>query len=105
MASGLLKRNISAATGVVASAAPATRPAVPEPVDRRTVAVSNQTASTPSIACGTRIAHDDRPKTRTERAIGHSARGVLSTVMALAASEEPKKNAVHDSEPAWTAAE
>ena len=65
---------------------------------------SSQTASTPSIACGARMLHDERPKTRTDRLIGHSASGVLSTVIALAASEEPKKNAVHDSEPAWAAA-
>ena len=37
--------------------------------------------------------------------MGHSDIGVLSTVIELAASEEPKKNAFHDSEPAWTAAE
>ena len=47
----------------------------------------------------------ERPKIRTESAIGHSASGVLSTVIELAASEEPKKNAFHDSDPAWTAAE
>ena len=47
----------------------------------------------------------DSPKSRTERAIGHSESGVLSTVMEFAASLEPKKNAVHDSEPACTAAE
>ena len=49
--------------------------------------------------------HDERPKSRTDSAIGHSASGVLSTVIELAASEEPKKNAFHDSEPACAAAE
>ena len=49
--------------------------------------------------------HDESPKTRTDSAIGHSASGVLSTVIELAASEEPKKNAFHDSEPACAAAE
>jgi hypothetical protein len=44
--------------------------------------------------------HEESPNRRTERAIGHSASGALSTVMAFAASEEPKKNAFHDSEPA-----
>ena len=49
--------------------------------------------------------HEDNPKTRTESAIGQMARGVLSTVMLLAASEEPKRNAFHDADPAWAAAE
>ena len=49
--------------------------------------------------------HDDSPKTFTDSAIGHSDSGVLSTVIELAASEEPKKNAFQDSEPAWAAAE
>ena len=69
------------------------------------MAVSSQTASTPSIACGTRIDHEDSPNTRTDSAIGHSASGVLSTVIEFAASEEPKKNAFHDSDPACAAAE
>ena len=49
--------------------------------------------------------HEDSPKTRTESAIGQMANGVLSTVMLLAASEEPKKNAFQDADPAWAAAE
>ena len=49
--------------------------------------------------------HDESPKIRTDSAIGHSDSGVLSTVIELAASEEPKKNAFQDSEPAWAAAE
>ena len=49
--------------------------------------------------------HDESPKTRTESPIGQSANGVLSTVIEFAASEEPKKNAFHDSEPACAAAE
>lgn len=103
-ASGLLNRNISVATGVSASTAPASSPAAPEPVVRRTVACSSATAATPSSACGTRIAHDDRPNSRTESAIGQRLSGVLSTVIAFAASNEPKKNAFHDSDPAWAAA-
>ena len=47
----------------------------------------------------------ESPKSRTDRAIGHNDSGVLSTVIELAASLEPKKNAFHDSEPAWAAAE
>ena len=49
--------------------------------------------------------HDESPKIRTDSAIGQSASGVLSTVIELAASDEPKKNAFQDSEPAWAAAE
>ncbi|GGL05119.1 hypothetical protein GCM10011588_19560 [Nocardia jinanensis] len=44
------------------------------------------------------------PKIRTDSSIGHSDAGVLSTVMAFAASSEPKKNAFHDVEPASIAA-
>jgi hypothetical protein len=105
MASGLLKRNIRTATGVSAIVVPATRPATDEPVVRRTVWCSSQTAPTPSRAWGTRMLHDDSPKIRTERPMGQSASGVLSTVMLLAASEEPRKNAFHDAEPACAAAE
>ena len=47
----------------------------------------------------------DRPKSRTLRAIGHRASGVLSTVIALAASLLPKKKAFHDADPACAAAE
>jgi hypothetical protein len=55
-------------------------------------------------ACGTRRLHDESPKIRIERAITHSEAGVLSTVMELAASEEPKNKAFQDWEPAWAAA-
>ena len=103
-ASGLSNRNISTATGVVASTTPASSPAAAEPVVRRTVACSRPTAATPSSAWGTSRLHDDSPKTRTDSAIGHSESGVLSTVIELAASEEPKKNACHDSDPACAAA-
>ena len=89
---------------MTARANPLSRPAAADPVVRRTVATSSHTASTPSIAWGARIDHDDSPKIRTERPIGHSDRGVLSTVIALDASEDPKKNAFHDSDPAWAAA-
>ncbi len=72
---------------------------------RRTVAYSRPTAPTPISACGTSMLHDDRPNSRTDSDIGHNDIGVLSTVIELEASEEPKKNAFHDSEPACTAAE
>ncbi len=104
-ASGLSNRNISVATGVSASTAPAISPATAEPEVRRTVACSSPTEATPMRACGTRMLHDDSPKTRTERAMTHSAMGGLSTVIEFAASEDPKKNAFQDADPAWAAAE
>ena len=51
-ASGLLNRNISAATGVSARTSPAMRPAA-GPNHRRTAAYSTATVATPSSACGT----------------------------------------------------
>ncbi len=87
-ASGLLNRNISVATGVTASTTPAIRPAA-GPYQRFTVAWSTPTAATPHSACGTSIAQLFSPKTRTDSAISHSDAGVLSTVIELAASDEP----------------
>lgn len=100
----MLNRNISAATGVSASAAPASR-AAQAGKRRRTAACRTATVATPMSACGTRMLQVLTPNTRAARAIGHSAAGGLSTVMALAASEEPKKNAFQLVAPAWTAAE
>ena len=102
-ASGLLKRNISAATGVIASRPPASRPAQC-PNQRLTVACSSQTASTPSIACGASIDQELKPNSRPAISIGHSEAGGLSTVMKLAESNEPKKNAFQLFVPACTAA-
>ena len=56
-------------------------------------------------ACGSRIANELRPSSRTDRAITQREAGGLSTVIELAASELPKKNAFQLSLPAWTAAE
>ena len=56
-------------------------------------------------ACGMRIANELSPNRRTDRAMTHSAAGGLSTVMAFAASKEPKKKALQLWLPAWTAAE
>jgi hypothetical protein len=42
---------------------------------------------------------------RTDRPVTHSAAGVLSTVMAFAASDEPKNQASQLRAPAWAAAE
>ena len=103
-ASGLLNRNINTATGVSASTAPASSPAA-GPAERRTAAWSSPTAATPISACGTRMLQLDSPKIRTDRPMTHRAAGVLSTVIALAASEEPKNHAVQLSLPACAAAE
>src|SRR6201997_4177110 len=102
-ASGLLNRNISAAAGVSAGPAPATRPA-PGPNHRRTAAYSTATAAMPSSACGTSSVHELNPKIRAAISSTHSDAGVLSTVMKLEESNEPKKKAVHDRVPACTAA-
>ena len=88
-ASGLLNRNISAATGVSASTAPATSPA-PGPNQRRTEAYSTATAATPASAWGTRMLHAFSPNARTDSAISQIDPGVLSTVIELAASVDPK---------------
>ena len=61
--------------------------------------------ATPISASGTRMLHEDSPKILTDRPITHSDSGGLSTVIEPAMSEEPKKNAFQDSEPAWAAAE
>ena len=100
----MLKRNISTATGVSANTAPAIRPAA-GPYQRRTVAKSRPTVATPINACGTRRLHALTPKSRADIAITHSEAGVLSTVIELAASDEPKKNAFQLSDPACAAAE
>ena len=46
-----------------------------------------------------------RPKRRTDSPISHRDAGGVSTVIALAASDDPKKNAFQLWEPAWAAAE
>ncbi len=97
-ASGLLNRNINAATGVSANTAPASS-AAPSPLTRRTAAYSSATAPTPSSACGTSTLHELSPNSRTDTSITHSAAGVLSTVMALAASLDPNSIAVQLARP------
>src|SRR5580698_2210705 len=103
-ASGLLNRNISAATGVSASTSPAISPAI-GPDQRRTAAYSSPTEATPSSACGASIDHWLKPKIRPDSSITHSDPGVLSTVMKLDESNDPKKNAFQLLVPACTAAE
>ena len=102
-ASGLSKRNISAATGVSASTAPAISAAA-APNQRRTAAYSTPTAATPSSACGTSRLHELKPKIRPDSSITHSDAGVLSTVMKLLESREPNRNAFQLFVPACTAA-
>ena len=103
-ASGLLNRNISVATGVSASAAPAISPAA-APNQRRTAAYSTPTVATPMSACGTRMLQELTPNRRADRPITHNDAGGLSTVIRFAASKEPKNRAFQLCEPAWTAAE
>lgn len=103
-ASGLLKRNISAATGVSANTPTAISPAT-GPKRRRTAVFSTAAVASAIRTWGARIAQEFSPNSRTDRAIGQSAAGGLSTVMALAESSEPKKSAFQLWLPAWTAAE
>src|SRR4029453_9589333 len=103
-ASGLLNRNISTATGVRASTAPATRPAR-APNWRLARPYRTPTLATPMTTCGKRIANEFRPKILTDSAMTHSDAGGLSTVIEFAPSKEPKKKATQFEEPAWAAAE
>ena len=100
----MLKRNISAATGVSANTAPAMSAAAGEN-HRLTAANRIPTAATPSSACGTRMLHAFTPKRRAESSMIHSEPGILSTVMKFDESVEPKKNAFQLLVPACTAAE
>src|ERR1039458_6689088 len=91
-ASGLLKRNMRAATGVRATTGPPSRAALAEN-QRRTVRETRPAGSTPSRAWGTSMLHELKPKIRPEISITHNEAGGLSTVMKLDESEEPKKKA------------
>ena len=102
-ASGLLNRNINAATGVSASAEPASRPAA-GPLVRRTAAYSSATAATPISACGTSMLQELNPNSRPDRPITHIAAGGLSTVIVLPASSEPNSSAFQFCVPACAAA-
>ncbi len=99
----MLKRNISAATGVSASIAPAASPAA-GPNQRLTAANSSHTAATPSSACGTSMLQLLKPKIRPDSAITQIDAGVLSVVMNEEESSDPKKNAFQLRVPASTAA-
>ncbi len=91
------------ATGVTARARPPSSPA-PGPNVRRNVAHNSATEATAISTCGTSMLQLFIPKRRAEISIGHNAAGVLSTVIELPQSEEPKKNAFHDCAPDCTAA-
>ena len=90
-ASGLLNRKMRAAAGVSASTAPAMSPAA-GPNQRRTAAYSSSTDATPSTACGASSDHELNPNIFADSSSTHSEAGVLSTVMKLDESNEPKKN-------------
>jgi hypothetical protein len=84
--------------------APARSPAA-GPNHRRTVAWTSATVATPISAWGTSRLQELTPNSRADRPMTHSEAGGLSTVMKLAASEDPKKNAFQLWLAAWAAAE
>ena len=103
-ASGLLNRNINAATGVSASAAPASRPgarAVDRVAQRRTAARPHRLPSAPAVAACVKAL---KPNIRPDSPINHSAAGGLSTVMAFPASSDPNSHAFRSCVPACAAA-
>ena len=102
-ASGLLNRNINAATGVNASTAPASNP-VRGPLMRATAPYSSATAATAINACGISMLALLKPKICPDSPITHCETGGLSTVMKLCGSSEPNNNASQFVEPACAAA-
>ena len=72
---------------------------------RRIVAYSTATLATPISASGSRMLNGLSPKILIDSAMNHRLIGGLSTVIELAASEEPKKKAFQLTEPACAAAE
>ncbi len=73
------------------------------PNERRTAAKSTATEATPMRASGSRMLHDERPKTRTDSPMTIVERAGLSIVMKPAASSEPKNQADQLCEAAWAA--
>src|SRR5262245_64451388 len=102
-ASGLLNRNINAATGVRASTAPASSPAR-GPLIRATAPYSSATAATAINACGTIMLALLNPTICPDSPITHCETGGWSTVMKLCGSSEPNNNASQFFEPACAAA-
>ena len=102
-ASGLSKRNMSVATGVRATMAPAMSPAS-GPNQRRTVVYSTPTVATPFRACGISRLQEFSPNMRADSSMGHRNPAGLSTVMKFEESSEPNRKAFQLLVPAWTAA-
>ena len=84
--------------------APATSPAA-GPNHRRTHPYRSPTVATPIRAWGTSRLQALTPNSRADSPMTHRAAGGLSTVMELAASEDPKRNAFQLWVAAWAAAE
>ena len=99
----MLNLNISAATGVNVTSAPAMRPAA-GPNQRLTLAYTSATVATPISASGTSIEAEENPKIRPDRPMIHIAPGGLSTVIALPESREANSQAFQLSVPDLTAA-
>ena len=59
--------------------------------------------ATPSAAWGSSRFQEFKPNARADNSITHRDAGVLSTVMKLPTSSDPKKNAFQLLVPAWTA--
>ena len=72
---------------------------------RRTVQNRSATVATPASAWGRRMLHELSPNRRTERPMIIVPSGGLSTVMKLAASNEPKNQALQLWDAASAAAE
>ena len=68
------------------------------------MANTTATVATPINACGASTLQLLSPKILTARPLAHSEAAGLSTVIELAASDEPKNQAVQLFEPAWAAA-
>ena len=94
---------MTTATGVSAIAAPASRAGPGRPTVRRTAATTSATVPTPMSASGTSSDQLDSPNRRIDRPITHSEAGVLSTVIVLPGSREPKNHAFQLIEPDWAA--
>ncbi len=75
------------------------------PKDRRTARYRTTTVATPMSASGARMLHGLKPKTRTDRPMIIVPSGGLSTVMKLAASNDPKNQAAQLCDAARAAAE
>jgi hypothetical protein len=90
IASVLLLRATTSATGVRASAVPATSPAT-LPHTRQTVRVSTATETAPATALGPSTERLETPNSLTLAASTHRERGGLSTVTKPGGSNATKK--------------